>query len=163
MQSRAIIPSWYGVGHALAAFCQKPDGLEVLRTMYKDWLFFNALIENVQLDVAKADMGIASLYADLVKEEHLREQIFADMQTEHARACKWICEIVQQEKLLDKMPVIQRSIERRNPYVDPLNFIQVNLLHQLRELTPDTPEYNAVLQTVLSTINGIAAGMKNTG
>ncbi|MBC8171838.1 MAG: phosphoenolpyruvate carboxylase [Anaerolineae bacterium] len=164
MQSRAIIPSWYGVGHALEAFCQsRPDGLEMLRTLYKDWLFFQNLIENVQLDVAKADMGIAELYKDLVNDVDIRESIFAEMQAEHQRAYHYICQVVGQKQLLEAMPVIKRSIERRNPYIDPLNFIQVDLLRELRNLTPDTPEYEAVLQAVLSTINGIAAGMKTTG
>jgi phosphoenolpyruvate carboxylase len=164
MQSRAIIPSWYGVGYALEAFCKsRPDGLDVLRTMYDEWLFFETLISNVELDVAKADMGIAALYKDLVNEVDLREKIFAEMQAEHQRATEYICKIVQQEELLENMPVIKRSIERRNPYVDPLNFIQVALLRELRDLQPDTPEQEAVSQAVFSTINGIAAGMKTTG
>ncbi|HEX2622773.1 MAG TPA: phosphoenolpyruvate carboxylase, partial [Phototrophicaceae bacterium] len=164
MQSRAIIPSWYGVGYALEAFCNsRPDGLEMLQMLYKDWLFFQNLIENVQLDVAKADMGIAQLYKDLVDDVELREAIFAEMQTEHQRAHDYICQVVGQKTLLEAMPVIKRSIERRNPYIDPLNFIQVDLLRQLRSLSPDTPEYEGVLQAVLSTINGIAAGMKTTG
>ncbi|RMG82644.1 MAG: phosphoenolpyruvate carboxylase [Chloroflexi bacterium] len=74
-----------------------------------------------------------------------------------------ICMVLDQERLLDRTPVMQRSIERRNPYVDPLNFIQVALLKQLRTLTPDAPEYSDVLREVLATINGVAAGMKTTG
>jgi phosphoenolpyruvate carboxylase len=163
-QSRAIIPSWYGVGAAFETFCQQAPGhLELLRGMYRDWLFFNTLIENVQLDLAKADMGIAGLYASLVTDDHVRTAIFPRLQTEHSRACQMICQITEQKALLANSPVIQRSIERRNPYVDPLNFIQVDLLRLLRQTPPDTPEYDRVLTLVQATINGIAAGMKNTG
>jgi phosphoenolpyruvate carboxylase len=164
MQSRALIPSWFGVGTALAGFYQEQSGkLDLLRTMYTNWPFFTALIDNVQLDIAKADMGIAELYASLVTDETVRESIFSRIKTEHELACRAICDILQQAELLDKMPVMQLSIERRNPYVDPLNFIQVALLDELRQLPPDSPEFNETLAAVLATINGIAAGMKTTG
>jgi phosphoenolpyruvate carboxylase len=164
MQSRAIIPSWFGVGSALAQFVDsKPDGLTLLQTMYQEWSFFQTLIDNCQLDVAKADMGIAKLYASLVSDEALRDTIFTQMQAEHARAHTMICRVTGQAEILDSTPTMRRSIERRNPYVDPLNFIQVALLRTLRVLTPDTPEYERVLDEVLTTINGIAAGMKTTG
>jgi phosphoenolpyruvate carboxylase len=164
MQSRAIIPSWFGVGTALRTFCRDHEGgLDLLRTMYKDWSFFQTLIENDELDLAKADMGIAGLYASLVDDESLRQSIFSQMQTEHARACEYICQITGQRQLLEHAPVLQVSIDRRNPYVDPLNFIQVELLRRLRALPPGTSEYEAVLNLVMATINGIAAGMKTTG
>ncbi len=164
VQSRAIIPSWYGVGKALDSFCQShANGLEMLRTMYNQWPFFKALVENVQLDLAKADMGIAELYASLVQDDKLRDTIFGEMKAEHARSCNLICQIVGEKELLGNSPIMQRSIERRNPYVDPLNFIQVALLRELRKLEPDTPEYEKILGAVLFTMNGIAAGMKTTG
>jgi phosphoenolpyruvate carboxylase len=164
MQSRAIIPSWYGVGHACETLCtEQADGLDLMRQMYARWPFFKALIDNVQLDVAKADMGIAELYSKLVSDPALRAQIFGEIKAEHARACQWICAITEQENLLDSSPLMQRSIERRNPYVDPLNFIQIVLLDQLRKLDPELPLSAEVLQTVLATVNGIAAGMKTTG
>lgn len=164
MQSRAIIPSWYGVGYALESFCQmSPQNLDVLHTMYSDWLFFKALIENVELDVAKADMGIAELYAGLVTEETLRESIFTEIRTEHQRAQDFICQVTGRGEILSWLPVIKRSIDGRNPYVDPLNFVQVELLRDLRQLETDSPQYKIVLREVLATINGIAAGMKTTG
>lgn len=164
MQSRAIIPSWYGVGHAFEEFCLADSGgLDTLRTMYAEWPFFTALIDNVQLDVAKADMGIARLYSGLVSDVELRATIFAQIEEEHARAYRWICEITGQAALLDKSPLMQRSIESRNPYVDPLNFIQVALLDELRRSNPELPTSAEVLQAVLATVNGIAAGMKTTG
>ena len=164
MQNRALLPSWFGVGTAFDTFCQThPDGLTLLREMYRAWPFFNAVLENLQLDVAKADMGIAALYSALVRETAGGDTIFARIQAEHARTAQQICAVSEQAALLENTPVLQRSIARRNPYVDPLNFIQVTLLRELRQLTPDTPRYHAVLRAVLATINGIAAGMKTTG
>jgi phosphoenolpyruvate carboxylase len=164
MQSRAIIPSWFGVGTAFQRYTQDhADGLATLQQMYKQWPFFKALIQNVELDVAKADMGIAELYASLVKDEKLRETIFSQMKAEHTLASKMICQITEQTDLLSGSPVMQRSIDRRNPYVDPLNFIQVALLRELRSLEPGTAEHEATLAAVLFTVNGIAAGMKTTG
>jgi phosphoenolpyruvate carboxylase len=147
---------------ALATFSQQ-HGPELLQEMYWNWPFFNAVLENVQLDVANADMGIAALYASLVTDETLREALFAAIQAEHELTYRMLCAVLEQAELLDNSPVIKRSIERRNPYVDPLNFIQVALLRDLRQLTPDTPEYEAIMRAVLDTINGIAAGMKTTG
>jgi phosphoenolpyruvate carboxylase len=164
MQSRAIIPSWYGVGKALQSYSEAhEDGMTTLKTMYQEWSFFRALIENVQLDVAKADMGIAELYAGLVPDEALRDRIFGEMRKEHARAYDYICRITDQENLLDNWGFLQVSIERRNPYVDPLNFIQVELLRDLRAIAKDDRNYQVILHEVLSSINGIAAGMKTTG
>jgi phosphoenolpyruvate carboxylase len=164
MQSRALLPSWFGVGTAFDTFCQThPDGLSLLREMYRAWPFFNAVLENLQLDVAKADMGITALYASLVREAAIRDTIFALIQAEHTRTAQQLCAVLEQAALLDNAPVLQRSIARRNPYVDPLNFMQVALLRTLRQLTPDIPQYHAVLRAVLATINGIAAGMKTTG
>ncbi|MBK9122259.1 MAG: phosphoenolpyruvate carboxylase [Chloroflexi bacterium] len=164
MQSRAIIPSWYGVGHACKTFCgDSPDGETTLQTMYERWPFFKALIDNVQLDVVKADMGIARLYSGLVSDAKLRDEIFNKIESEHAQTCDWICRITGQTSVLEKAPLMQRSIDRRNPYVDPLNFIQVALLADLRMMHPDLPAYDDTLQAVLATVNGIAAGMKTTG
>jgi phosphoenolpyruvate carboxylase len=164
MQSRAIIPSWYSIGTALEHFCaEHRDGLQTLREMYHQWPFFRALMENAQLDLAKADLGIAALYAALVKDDGLRHTIFDGMKAEYDRARAQVCLVIDQPELLFRSPVMQRSIERRNPYVDPLNFIQVDLLRRLRAMRLDDPAYAPTLQTVLATINGVAAGMKVTG
>ncbi len=164
MQSRAIVPSWFGVGHALETWCARENGgLALLQVMYRSWPFFNALLENAQLDVAKADLGIAGLYArELVQDDDLRRRYLSRIRDEHARTWRMICAVTGQESLLENNPVIRRSIERRNPYVDPLNFIQVALLQELRA-NPDAPGQEAVLREVLATISGIAAGMKTTG
>jgi phosphoenolpyruvate carboxylase len=166
MQSRAIIPSWYGVGKSLEAFCGgqlECTGMDMLRSMYDRWPYFKALIDNVQLDLVKADMDIAAMYAELVTDAELRDEIFNDLSEEHERAYKFLCQILRQKELLTQIPVIKRSIERRNPYVDPLNFIQVDLLRTLRQMPEDDPERDVILQAVLSSVSGIAAGMKTTG
>ncbi len=164
MQSRAIVPSWFGVGHALETWCKREaGGLELLREMYRSWPFFNAVLENAQMDVAKADLGIAGLYArELVADVALRERYFRRIEVEHGRTRRLLCAVSEQDNLLDSNPVIRLSIERRNPYVDPLNFIQVALLQEFRA-DPEGPGQEAVLHEVLATISGIAAGMKTTG
>jgi phosphoenolpyruvate carboxylase len=164
MQSRAIIPSWFGIGTALEAFCDAhTDGLATLRTMYRDWIFFKTLIENAELDAAKADMGIAGRYAALVADADLGARVFTGIHAEHDKTCAWLCRVTEQERLLQRQPIMQRSIEQRNPYVDPLNYIQVVLLRDLRALHPGSEDHERLLSAVFSTVNGIAAGMKTTG
>ena len=164
MQSRAIVPSWYGIGSAFQSYCEENSaGLERLRQMYQKWAFFKAIIDNAQLDVAKADMGIAELYASLVDPPELRERFFQRIKSEHALSSAMIMQVTQQDSLLSNMAAIKTSIERRNPYVDPLNFMQVALLRELRQLAPGSERREAVLDATLATINGIAAGMKTTG
>ncbi|MCC6904463.1 MAG: phosphoenolpyruvate carboxylase, partial [Anaerolineae bacterium] len=164
MQCRALLPSWYGIGEALERYCEaRTDGLLRLQTMYREWKFFQALVENVELDVAKADMGIAELYTPLLEDQRLKEDIFGAIRAEHQRVSRWLCQITGEAELLSATPVMKRSVERRNPYIDPLNFIQVVLIRQLRQLDPGSPEHARTLDAVLATVNGIAAGMKNTG
>ena len=164
MQSRAIVPSWYGIGHAFSTFAdENGDGLALLQEMYQNWAFFKAIINNAQLDVAKADMGIAELYASLVEPADLRETFFNRIKDEHTLTTEWMKQVTQQGELLETMSAIKTSIERRNPYVDPLNFLQVALLRELRQLDENSEEYRRLLDTTLATINGIAAGMKTTG
>ena len=164
MQSRAIVPSWFGVGTAFATFAEQDEGgLRLLQEMYRSWAFFKAVIDNAQLDVAKADMGIAALYSSLVEPVQLREEFFGKIKAEHSRSSHMIMRVTQQDDLLANMPAIQTSIQRRNPYVDPLNFMQVALLRELRALDEDDARWRPVLDATLATINGIAAGMKTTG
>jgi phosphoenolpyruvate carboxylase len=162
MQSRAIIPSWFGVGTALAAITRDKSKLSMLQEMYKEWRFFRALMQNLQMDLVKADMGIAHLYAGLA-DETLRSEFFTRIQAEHTLASAQVTVISGQAFLLETAPVMFTSIERRNPYVDPLNFIQVKLLKDIRDIEQGSREYNDKLKMVLATINGIAAGMKTTG
>ena len=164
MQSRAIVPSWFGLGTAFERYADEdPRGMRMLREMYGNWSFFNALIDNAQLDVAKADMGIAELYASLVEPIELRERFFNWIKDEHRLSSEMIMLVTEQDGLLANMSAIKTSIERRNPYVDPLNFMQVALLRELRQLEEGDDNWRPVLDATLATINGIAAGMKTTG
>jgi phosphoenolpyruvate carboxylase len=128
--------------------------------MYAQWPFWRTLVDNAQMILAKADLTIARLYADLVADRGVSERIFSRIELEYQRTSESILLMTGQAELLDNMPVLKRSIARRNPYVDPLSFIQLVLLARLRSSADPSPE----LQTaVLESINGIASGLKNTG
>lgn len=164
MQSRHVLPGWYGLGSALEAYLTGDAQLGHLQEMYEDWPFFRTVIDNAQISLGKADMGIARLYAGLVKDEQVREEIFGHILVEFQRTERWILAVTDQHEILDNEPVLQRSIRWRNPYVDPLNFIQVTLLRQRRALgDTGSPEAERLLQNIFLTIHGIAAGLKNTG
>jgi phosphoenolpyruvate carboxylase len=171
MQSRFVFPGWYGLGSALEAVIQwdggtARNGLATLQEMYRDWLFFRTTIDNAQMSLAKADMGIAKLYASLVQDEGIRTRIFGILEEEFERTRQYICLIAGQREILDNDVVLQESIRLRNPYVDPLNYIQVEMIRRLRAQLPDQPD--AAMQETLHgvielTINGVSGGIKNTG
>jgi phosphoenolpyruvate carboxylase len=164
MQSRHVLPGWYGVGQALEAYAEGPERLRQLQEMYREWPFFRVVIDNAQVSMGKADMGIARLYADLVTDKMVREQVYGQVVASFERTRRWILQVTGQKKILDNEPTLQRAIRRRDPYVDPLNFIQVSLLRRLRALDdPEGAEAQPLLQAIFLTINGIAAGLKNTG
>jgi phosphoenolpyruvate carboxylase len=164
LQSRHSIPGWYGLGHALEAAGRGAGGLVVLQDMYREWPFFAKVIDNAQISLGKADMGIARHYAGLVEDEGVRGRIFGDIQQAYTQTIRWILRVTGQNELLDNERVLQRSIRLRNPYVDPLNFIQVRLLRAWRAMDdPQSDEGQRLLQSIFLTINGIAAGLKNTG
>lgn len=153
-QNRAILPGWYGVGSALEAFAAKPEGLTLLKRMYRDWPFFRMVIDNVTMVLAKSDIAIASRYAKLAPEA--TRPLWRTIRAEHSRTRRWVKRITGEAKLLDHNPQLQRSIALRNPYVDPMSFLQVELLRRKRE-------GQEVGRPLLLTLNGIAAGMRNTG
>jgi phosphoenolpyruvate carboxylase len=157
-QTRIILPGWYGLGSALAQ-ARKEAGLSVLQEMNRDWAFFAALLSNAEMALAKADMTIGESYAGLVDDEALREAIWAPVRGEYERTCELVLAVTGQARLLDRTPVLQRSIERRNPYVDPLSVIQVDLLRRLRRDGASAE----LARAILLTINGIAGGLRNTG
>lgn len=170
MQSRFVLPGWYGLGSALSTgLAQGEAARECLRQMYREWSFFRTMIDNAQQSLAKADMGIASLYATLVEDEALRERIFTQIKAEFDRTCEAVLTITGQSAILDNEPVLQSSIRLRNPYVDPLNYIQVEMLHRLRALQRANPsgshaeEIKVLRRVVELTINGVSAGLRNTG
>ena len=128
--------------------------------MYQRWPFWRTLVDNAQMILAKADLTIARLYADLVEDRALADRIYDRIAAEYQRTVDVIGIITGQSELLDNMPVLKLSIQRRNPYVDPLSFIQLVLLGRLRAgIEPRTD----LLTGVLESINGIASGLKNTG
>ncbi|MEY3773721.1 MAG: hypothetical protein RLZZ129_501 [Verrucomicrobiota bacterium] len=164
MQSRFNFPGWFGLGSGLqAVLARGVAGRRLLRTMHREWTFFQTLIDNAQLTMRKADMGIATLYAGLVPEARIRKRIHGILLDEFARTERAILAITGERKLLGREPVLLKSVELRNPYIDPLNYIQVEMLRRLRggRLTEaETVEARAVVEL---TISGISGGLKNTG
>lgn len=159
MQSRYNLPGWYGLGTGLAA-----GELSALKEMYQSWPFFQALIDNTEMSLLKADMGIAALYADLVPDKPLSHQIFTRIRAEYDRVQEQVLAITGHAALMDNDPTIQRAIQLRNPYVDPLNYLQVEMLRRLRTLPdPESEAAQALREVIVVTINGIAAGLRNTG
>ncbi|MGB3683181.1 MAG: phosphoenolpyruvate carboxylase [Rubrobacteraceae bacterium] len=162
-QNRLLLPSWYGTGTALAQHLEEPGGLESLREMYEGWPFFKTLINFVQMTLAKSDLRIAESYTELVEDPEVRKRIWEPVSKEHADCVEALLRITGNEYLLDDSPVLQRSVRLRNPYVDPLSYIQVSLLRRLRSLPEDSPGRDDVSDALLRTISGISSGMLNTG
>ena len=160
MQSRHALPAWFGVGHALECFAAQGDEQQkLLQEMFSKFALFNDLVRNVELAMSKADLSIAKLYASLVRDEDLRERVWRIISGEFERTRRMLLLVKQQEKLLEKNPVLSRSIRLRNPYVDPMSLIQVDLLRR-KQSGDHSEELNYALA---ATINGIAAGLHNTG
>jgi phosphoenolpyruvate carboxylase len=181
MQSRYVLPSWYGVGAALEEYIaedpDQPNRLAQLQNMYRSWPFLRAFLDNLQMTLSKADMPIAHHYSLLVSDKALRKRISTEITAEYERTQHMLLQIVGGKALLDTSPVLQRSIRLRNPYVDPLSYFQVALLRRLRAIggplvldettqqyaTDQERERANLTYAVLLTINGIAAGLRNTG
>jgi len=160
MQSRHVVPAWFGVGFALQRFCEeRSSNAELLEKLMTQFPFFTELIANVEMGLAKADLSIARLYAGLVSDASLRERVFGMLFEEFERTKAVVLRLTGQTTLLEKNPVLARSIRLRNPYVDPLSLIQVELLRRKRR-GDDNDNLNYALA---ATINGIAAGLRNTG
>jgi len=161
MQSRHTLPGWFGLGSAVSEFlAARPDGLDMLRDMYRRWPFWTTLVDNAQMILAKADLVIARLYADLVDDQALAGRVYGRIEAEYRATADAVCRIAEQGSLLERSPILRTSIERRNPYVDPLSFIQLELLKRLRAGEGPREE---LVTAVLESINGVASGLKNTG
>jgi phosphoenolpyruvate carboxylase len=130
-----------------------------MQQMEHDWPLFTATMANAEMALAKSDLDIASRYAGLVKDPQIRDRIWTRISAEHERSTREILRLTGQERLLERDAVLRRSIDRRNPYVDPISFVQVEMLRRLRAGEPE-PQ---TLRTILRTVNGIAGGLKNTG
>lgn len=163
-QSRHTIPAWYGIGSALNMWLsQDKHNMSKLKEMYREWPFFRALLSNTQMSLFKADMGIAREYAELLTDSKIADHIYGRISEEHQQTVKHILEVAQLEGLLEETPTLALSLSRRNPYLDPLNHIQITLLKRYRDEALAEDEREQWLEPLLRSINAIAAGMRNTG
>jgi phosphoenolpyruvate carboxylase len=163
-QARINLPGWYGLGLALEAYRTEhgEDGLDAIARLVRDWPFLSSLFDNAEMSLAKADMGVARLYAALATGPG-DDRRWAAIETEYRRTVSLLARVTGREHLLDGSPVLQRSVVLRNPYVDSLSELQVRMLARLRALPPDDPERERVLRLVQLTVNGVAAGLQSTG
>jgi phosphoenolpyruvate carboxylase len=160
MQSRHVVPAYFGVGYAIESFLAKhDDGLARLQQMMRSFPLFLDMIRNVEMALAKADFGIARLYAGLVEDESLRERVFLMLEDEFDRTRRMVLAVTEQKELLERNPVLSNSIRLRNPYVDPLSLLQVELLRRKRA----GERSDELDRAITATINGISAGLRNTG
>jgi len=159
--SRIMLPGWYGFGTAVEEVMARRNnaGIELLQGMYREWPFFRTLLSNMDMLLAKSDISIASRYAELVTDVDLRESIFGRIQEEWHRTVRYLLAITGQSELLEANPALSRSLRNRSPYIDPLNHLQVELLKRYRAGETDEKTRRAILLT----LNGIAAGLRNSG
>ncbi len=158
-QSRLLVPAWFGVGFAIEEFTKTPGALEKLQSMAHEFPLFIDLLRNVEMALGKADLSTARLYAELVKDASLRERVYDMFEAEFHRTVRAVLAITGQTELLETNRVLAHSIRLRNPYVDPMHLIQVDMLRRKRS-GEDTPQVN---RAIAATISGIAAGLRNTG
>lgn len=160
-QNRHLLPGWFGLGSGVEAFVRQagPAGWQRLEEMHQRWPFFRAVLADAALALAKTDLGIARAYAELVPDPAAREAIWSRIEGEYYRTRRAILRITGLPDLLEDIPWLKRSIQVRNPYVDPLNFIQILLLRRWRE----QPEAEELREALWLTIQGVAAGLRTTG
>jgi phosphoenolpyruvate carboxylase len=159
--SRTMLPGWFGFGSAIKRFIEREgdDGLAKLQAMNKQWAFFSGLLSNMDMVLSKTDMGVASRYADLVEDKTLRDTIFSAIKSEWKDTIEMMFTITGNSVLLQDNPAFSRSLQTRTPYIDPLNHLQVSLLHRYRSGDTD----DKVKRAIHLTINGIATGLRNSG
>ena len=155
-----MLPGWYGFGSAVKEWLgERPDGMSKLRAMYCDWRFFRTLLSSMDMVLAKSDIAIASRYAELISDPALRDRIFSRLRAEWQSSVDALLSITRQQNFLESNPLLARSIRNRFPYLDPLNHMQIELLKRYRagEASED------VVTGIHLTINGLAAGLRNSG
>jgi phosphoenolpyruvate carboxylase len=163
-QSRHTLPAWYGIGSALQWFIdQQPGNLDKLKAMYGKWPFFRVLLSNTQMSLAKADLDIAAEYTSLASDSERAGEIFQSIRAEHQRTLETVLEVAGICCLLAETPTLALSLSRRDPYLAPLNHIQIKLLERTRSEKPDLEQQQSWLLPLLQSINAIASGMRNTG
>jgi len=158
-QSRLLVPAWFGVGFALEQFLAQSGALELLQTMAGEFPLFIDLLRNVEMALGKVDLATARLYSSLVQDPKIRERIYDLFDAEFHRTVRAVLAVLRQTELLETNQVLAHSIKLRNPYVDPMHLIQVDMLRRKRS-GEDTPEVN---RAIAATISGISAGLRNTG
>ena len=163
MQSRFNFPGWYGLGSGLQAVLSRRGGAKLLHEMYQRWPFFQTMVDNAQLTLCKADMSIARVYAGLVENEALRDRVWSRLSHEFHLTERTMLAVTGQSHLLENEPVLAKSIKLRNPYVDPLNYLQVEMIKRRRARRVSKPEREGIRAVLELTVNGIAGGLKNTG
>lgn len=157
MQSRHVLPGWYGLGTGLETVVER-HGEDTLAGMVREWLFLQTLIDDAEMVLAKADLDIAECYAKLAGD--LGDLFFPRIREEYDRTVRWVLRLKGTEELLERDPTLRRSIRLRNPYVDPMSFLQVDLLRRWRETDREDDE---LLKALIATVQGIAQGLRNTG
>ncbi|MFZ1171780.1 MAG: phosphoenolpyruvate carboxylase [Bradyrhizobium sp.] len=160
-QCRLMLPGWYGFGSAVEVWLKENPGagMAFLKELYREWPFFRTLLSNMDMVLAKSSIAIASRYAELVPDVALRDSIFERIRREWQSSIDLLLEIMGQQRLLESNPSLERSIRNRFPYMDPLNHIQIELLKEHRAQNMD----EQVLRGIQITINGISAGLRNSG
>lgn len=160
-QCRLMLPGWYGFGTAVKAWlaARPDDGMAILRTMYREWPFFATMLSNMDMVLAKSDIAIASRYAELVSDHRLRAEIFSRLRSEWEDSGQALLAITGQKTFLESNPLLARSMRNRFPYIGPLNHVQIELLRRHRAGATD----DRVVQGIHLSINGIAAGLRNSG
>jgi len=163
-QSRFTLPAWFGIGSALEQWRNnEPDRLAKLQQMYQEWPFFRALLSNTQMALFKANMTIARQYAQMSGDPLLAQQIFTIISDEYQRTITQILNVVGAQRLMEENTALALSLTRRNPYLDPLNHIQITLLQRFRDNNLNENARQIWQDPLLRSINAIAAGMRNTG
>jgi phosphoenolpyruvate carboxylase len=163
-QARIDLPGWFGLGSALEGYAEAHGeaGVRELVRLHRSWPFFASLLDNAELSLARADIGVARQYATLAQgDQHARR--WEAIEAEHRRTVSWLARITAREYLLADDPELRRRIILRDPYVDSLSALQVMLLGRLRARSDDDPERERLLRLVQLTVNGIAAGLQATG
>ncbi|HEX6537771.1 MAG TPA: phosphoenolpyruvate carboxylase [Candidatus Dormibacteraeota bacterium] len=187
-QTRLMLPSWFGVGGSLGAFVEDQDVLvdgdhnappaaandallpppgqprwDLLHEMYQRWPFFRALVGNLEMVLAKTDLGVAGRYLELVRDPALRSRMWDEVLAEHERTVAAILLVTRKQDLLVDQPQLKETLRLRDPHIDPLSVLQAQMLARYRDLPADAPSRPALLEAILRTVNGIAAGLQNTG
>lgn len=163
-QSRHTLPAWYGIGSALQAYTERDAGnMEKLRALYREWPFFRALLSNTQMSLTKSEMDIAQQYTALAENQESAQAIYARIREEHDRTVDMVRKVAGVHILLEETPTLALSLSRREPYLDPLNHIQVKLLGRVRNPQLDESDNERWMEPLLRSINAIASGMRNTG